>query len=78
MAYYKNIQFLSQQSGSEFDLLYPPHHATPISGVYRCKSCGKSVTSIKGRPLPPQRAPHTHTAPIEWQLAVKSHIDGGD
>jgi len=76
MAYYKYPQFLSQQNGSEYDNIYEPGTATPISGIYRCEGCGQSVTSVKPHPLPPQNH-HQHTAAqgrIRWRLAVKSHF----
>ena len=79
MAYYKYPQFLQQENGGEYDLIYEPGAQTPISGVYRCEGCGKSVTSIKDRPLPPQNH-HEHSPQqglIRWRLAVKSHYVGG-
>ncbi|MBN9556740.1 MAG: hypothetical protein J0I26_04350 [Alphaproteobacteria bacterium] len=75
MAYYKYANFLSQQQGTEFDVIHPPATATPFSGIYRCTGCGLSVTSVYEHHLPPQNH-HQHAnylVPIRWQLTVKSH-----
>lgn len=78
MAHYKYIQFLQQEDGGEYDLGYHPSATTPISGVYRCTGCGKSVTSVKDKPFPPQNHhQHPNNAEIRWQLVVRSHWAGG-
>ncbi|HWU63583.1 MAG TPA: hypothetical protein VN112_16310 [Ensifer sp.] len=74
MAYYKNGNFLTQESGAEFDALHSPGQKTPYSGIYRCTVCGLSCTSVIDHPLPPQNHhQHTQQANIRWQLVVKSH-----
>lgn len=75
MAYYKNGSFLKQENGTEFDTVHSPGQSTPYSGIYRCRACGLSVTSVLDHPLPPQNH-HQHTTPqpISWQLVVKSHF----
>jgi hypothetical protein len=75
MAFYKYGNFLTQQNSAEFDAVYQPNSATPISGVYRCQGCGLSATFVKGHNIPPQNH-HQHTTQqgaIRWQLVVKSH-----
>jgi hypothetical protein len=79
MAHYKYAQFLQQENGAEYDNILDVGKPTPLSGVYRCEGCGKSVTSIKDKPLPPQNH-HQHTfgeGPIRWRLVVRSHWVGG-
>lgn len=75
MALYKYGKFLEHDSDELFDQVYRPASTTPVSGIYRCTGCGKSITSVKEHPLPPQNH-HQHTpntVPILWQLVVKSH-----
>jgi len=79
MAHYKYAHFLSQENDPIYDQIFEPGQTTPMSGVYRCEGCGKSVTSIKDRPLPPQNH-HQHNAGegrVRWRLAVRSHWIGG-
>jgi hypothetical protein len=79
MAHYKYGAFLQQENGNEYDTLHEPGEKTSFSGVYRCEGCGKSVTSIRERPLPPQNH-HEHLlneGRIRWRLVVKSHYVGG-
>lgn len=79
MAHYKYAQYLQQENSQEYDAIHSPAFKTSVSGVYRCEGCGRSVTSIKDRPLPPQN--HHEHAPIQgsirWRLVVKSHWVGG-
>jgi len=74
MAYYKNANYLQQEFGSEFDVVHEPAATTPLSGIYRCTGCGKSITSVKDHRFPPQNH-HQHPSdmPINWQLIVKAH-----
>jgi hypothetical protein len=75
MAFYKYPQFLQQENTQEYDVTYNPGTTTPISGVYRCEGCGRSVTSVKDHPFPPQNH-HEHNPSqghIRWRLVVKSH-----
>jgi hypothetical protein len=79
MALYKDPQYLQQEFGAEYDAIHEPGFATPFSGVYRCEGCGKSITSIRGRPLPPQNS-HEHSIAngrVRWRMVVKSHLVGG-
>ncbi|WP_198387888.1 hypothetical protein [Burkholderia ubonensis] len=74
MAYFKYQNVLTQQSGSEFDVLHSPGDPAPYSGIYRCEACGGSAVSTVGNTLPPQgHHPHANAAPIQWRLIVKSH-----
>jgi hypothetical protein len=59
MALYKYPQFLQQEQGQEYDVTYEPGAICPISGVYRCEGCGRSITSIKDKPFPTAEPPST-------------------
>jgi hypothetical protein len=75
MAYYKYAKFLSPDTDMQFDTLHGPGETVPISGIYRCCGCGKSVTSVAGEPFPPQNH-HQHNlieGRIRWRLIVSSH-----
>lgn len=79
MAYYQDGNYLTQETASDYDLTHEPGATVPLSGVYRCDGCGKSVTCIKERKFPPQ-GHHAHTAAqgkIRWRLVVRSHWIGG-
>jgi hypothetical protein len=72
MALYKNPNYLTRSTHTDFDATYSPGDSAPYSGIYRCTGCGKESTSIEGRNLPPQNH-HTHTwmqGLILWQLIV--------
>jgi hypothetical protein len=75
MAYYRYRQFLQQQNDSEFDEVHHPGAKTPTSGIYRCESCGLSITAVHDQELPPQNH-HQHSTllPILWRLVVKSRF----
>lgn len=74
MAIYKYANFLVSDAGGQFDVIHEPGQSTPISGVYRCTGCGKSVTSVKDKPLPSQNHhQHNNGTRIRWQLTVQSH-----
>lgn len=79
MAYYKNGNYLTHSDDALFDAIHNPGAEAPRSGIYRCTGCGRSITSIQGRPLPPQFGGdhHPHPAPIRWQMVVMSHLVGG-
>ncbi len=71
MAFYKHSNFLTPNQHAEFDVLHPPGYRPENSGVYRCRGCGKEVTTEKGNPLPPQNHhQHSNYTPIQWQLVV--------
>lgn len=74
MAYYKHIKDLTVQSGSEFDDILAAGAPAPLSGLYRCEGCGRSLIARNGAPLP-LNDHHTHmdAKRIEWRLVVRSH-----
>ena len=75
MTHCKYRHFLEPEDGPEYDALYEAGSLTPYSGIYYCKACGSSITSLVSQPLPSQDH-HKHSeqqGPIRWQLAVKSH-----
>jgi hypothetical protein len=79
MAHYKYPNYLQHEDSPEYDTILEPGQQTVLSGIYRCQGCGKSVTSIKDRPLPPQNH-HQHLpsdGPVRWRLVVRSHYVGG-
>lgn len=72
MALYKYPQFLQPSDLEVFDIVFEARTLTPRSGIYRCEDCGKEITSVSGRPLPPQ-SHHQHTqaqGKIRWRLIV--------
>jgi hypothetical protein len=79
---YKNSSYFGQVQSAAFDTVHNPGEQTPVSGIYRCVACGFEVTSIEGRPLPPERACSQHGSrwrasggPVQWQLAAAAiHI----
>ncbi|WP_145578657.1 protein L [Yersinia alsatica] len=56
---------------------YSPSDTVPVSGIYRCKVCGKEITSNKDDPFPPQNH-HQHSSgqKISWQLIVRTDTNG--
>ena len=77
MAFYNNKDFLQHSVNDAFNHVHQPGWNAPLSGIYRCLGCGRSVTSIIGRRLPPQNH-HEHgvlQGPIRWQLTVFSHFE---
>lgn len=74
MAIYKNLTYLLQEKGGEFDRLHSPGGDVPLSGIYRCEGCGKSISIVRGNTFPPQNH-HQHSpteGEIYWRLVVKS------
>lgn len=73
MAYYKHRRFLTRQKGSEFDDLHPPASVAPLSGIYRCEGCGRSIVATNAQVLP-DALHHVHATakPILWRLIVRS------
>lgn len=72
MALYKNGGYLAQSQHSSFDTLHSPGSTCPLSGIYRCESCGDEIASNQGNPFPPQNH-HQHapgSGPIRWKLIV--------
>lgn len=72
MALYKQPSLVKKSDSDAFDKVYKPGAATPLSGIYRCTSCGDEVASNKSNPLPPQNhGQHDpKLGPIQWQLLV--------
>lgn len=72
MALYKQTDLVKKSGSEAFDKVHKPGEITPLSGIYRCTSCGDEVASNKGNPLPPQN--HAQHEPkqgdIRWQLLV--------
>lgn len=58
---------------------YYPADIFPVSGIYRCKGCGKEITSNKDDKFPPQNR-HQHSDigdhSIRWQLIVRTDTNG--
>ncbi len=72
MAEYKHPHFLKQtKDGALFDSLNDPGAPAPLSGIYRCQSCGHEYVSQQDQPLPPQDH-HVHSGHqlIQWRLIV--------
>jgi hypothetical protein len=72
MAYYKNGNYLTQNTNTAFDELHEPGTSSTYSGIYRCAVCGHEVTHVIDKPLPPQNH-HEHSpsqGKIRWQLIV--------
>jgi hypothetical protein len=72
MARFKYAGCIERSDRLEFDIDLAPDALTPVSGVYRCKGCGREEASRAGAPLPP-RDHHRHTRSqglIRWTLIV--------
>jgi hypothetical protein len=70
MAYFKYPKFFTQRSHQAFDTTSNPGQLTAYSGIYRCDGCGREITEVRGKPLPPQNH-HQHTyaqGTIRWRL----------
>ena len=54
-----------------FKPTYAPGTITPVSGIYRCVTCGDEIAANKSEPLPPQNE-HQHPpgGDILWKLLV--------
>ncbi|MEQ8333678.1 hypothetical protein [Nisaea sp.] len=77
MALYKDPHLIGKSTHPEFDRLYHPGAAAPLSGIYRCEGCRKEVASNAGEPLPPQNH-HQHDeslGEILWRLVVYADHD---
>lgn len=56
---------------------YSPGEIVPVSGIYRCKVCGKEITSNEDDPFPPQNHhQHSFDLKILWQLIVRTDTNG--
>lgn len=68
----------SDGSGNHWQTEHSPGDSVPISGIYRCISCSREITSNAHDPFPPQNH-HQHTATqgkIKWKLNVRTNTDG--
>lgn len=73
MALYKHGNYLQQSQHEAFDQVHGPGTRTPLSGLYRCVTCGDEIAANAGNPLPPQNHhQHPMQGPIRWQLLVYS------
>jgi len=69
---YKHARYLKATDDAAFDTLSEPGSVARWSGIYRCEACGRSVTAIRGLPLPAQTH-HRHESyegRIRWRLIV--------
>lgn len=74
MAYCKHIDQLVVQTGGEFDNVRDAGTIAPLSGVYRCEGCGRSVVAHNGALLPPaDHHSHDDPSPVAWRLVVRSY-----
>jgi hypothetical protein len=69
------LQLVAHQQ--HWDASYSPGDIVPYSGIYRCRACGKEITSNGGDPFPPQNHhQHSPSRPISWHLIVRTDTDG--
>ncbi len=62
------------QTGDEFDALHGPGTVAPLSGLYLCEGCRRSVVTRKGEPLPAvTHHRHEDDRSVRWRLLVRSH-----
>ena len=55
---------------------YDPGDTVPQSGIYKCRSCKREVTSNKGDPFPPP-SHHSHPpAAVKWRILVWTNTKG--
>jgi len=79
MAWYKDAGVLKSASGTEavWSTDYRPGANVPTSGIYRCKNCGKEVTSNANDPFPPQNHhQHPQAGPVLWRLIIWTNTTG--
>lgn len=49
----------------------------PVSGIYRCRNCGKEITSNQGDKFPPQNThQHPQAGPVRWRLIIWTNTSG--
>ncbi len=74
LAYYKHIHHFAVQTGTEFDDVHAADTPAPLSGVYRCEGCGRSIIARNGALLPSaDHHAHSDARKVEWRLIVRSH-----
>lgn len=55
---------------------YDPGSTVPQSGIYKCRSCRREITSNYGDPFPPP-SHHSHApAEVKWRLLVWTNTSG--
>jgi hypothetical protein len=57
--------FFQLPTNTAFDVIYKPGDHTPVSGIYRCVSCGFEIVSTHEHPLPPTMACTNHS--LKWK-----------
>lgn len=55
---------------------FSPSDIVPFSGIYKCKNCGKEITSNKGDKFPPQNYSQHTCGNISWELIVRTDTMG--
>jgi len=76
LAYYKYLAELSHEKGFQYDARHKPGEVVPLSGIYKCTGCGKSIVASQDSRFPAQNH-HQHApaeGPIQWRLTVKAHF----
>ena len=72
MAQYLDSSFLVRSPHFGFEKSYAPGTVVPVSGIYRCRGCGREVALAKGSALP-LHAQHDHgfeSGPASWVAIV--------
>ena len=73
LAIHKYGAYLTQSSEADtFEKVYHPSTTTPLSGIYRCMTCGREAVSTADHPLQAQNH-HQHAqrqGAILWRLIV--------
>lgn len=62
MPNYKYGQFFATNGAQTFDQTYHPGALTPVSGIYRCGTCGYEAVSTQGHHLPPTVSCEHHSS----------------
>lgn len=78
MAWYVDSGNLTKANGTEavWTTDYDPGDTVPQSGIYKCQSCKREVTSNKGDPFPPP-SHHSHAPKaVKWRLAIWTNTAG--
>jgi hypothetical protein len=74
MAEYQDDKHVKFKADTEFDEMYSPGERAPVSGIYRCRWCGREAVVGEERILPPQND-HQHRDdrfPVKWRLLVRT------
>ena len=79
MAWYKDASVLRSANGTEpvWSTDYRPGADVPISGIYRCRNCGKETTCNAQDSFPPQNHhQHPQAGPVVWRLIIWTNTSG--